>query len=354
MNPLPLPLRLALALSFAFVLGACGGAAAESGPGAEAKPFALRPIDSAFFRRRAVAYSGYRGADHRTPPTPEQVLEDLRLLVQAGYGVIRLFDAQDADTGVVLRAIRVHQLDLKVQLGIWIAGPKATQDAANRAQIANGVALARAYPEIVLAVSVGNETMVDWSMHMPPSDIVAYVRSVRDAVEQPVTSDDNWAVFANRGGRYPGIDALLATIDFVSMHTYPLLDSVYDPGFVAWKHPELPQGQRTAAMMDTMIAKARADYAAVRAYLAAQGLAALPITIGETGWKAIGPQADRISPANQQLYKQRLDAWTDGPKQIFWFEAFDEPWKGEDDGWGLFDVQRVPRPVVQPLAGAAG
>jgi hypothetical protein len=38
-----------------------------------------------------------------------------------------------------------------------------------------------------------------------------------------------------------------------------------------------------------------------------------------------------------------------GPGNIFYFEAFDEPWKGGDDKWGLFNVQREARYVIQGL-----
>jgi exo-beta-1,3-glucanase (GH17 family) len=344
----------ALALLLAWLAG-CAGAAGAPGalPAASAHPIALRPLAPAFFSRKAVAYSGYRGADHHTPPTEAQVLQDLQLLLQAHYGLLRMFGADDADTGVVLRTIRAHRLDLKLQLGIWIAGPVKTADAANQTQIASGIALARAYPDIVLAVSVGNETMVDWSMHVPPADIAAYVQQVRRAVTQPVTTDDNWAVFADDGGKYPAIGQVLAQLDFVSMHTYPLLDSVYVPSFTGWQHRELPEPQRSVAMIDTFFRKAQADHDAVRRHLASLGHGALPITIGETGWKAVGAQLDRIDPGKQTLYAERLAAWHDGPRQIFWFEAFDEPWKGDDDGWGLFDVERRPRPVVQAFFPAA-
>lgn len=336
-------------LSLAMVaLPACGGGGGSSPAVSSAPQAAVRTLSPEFFSRKAVAYSGYRGPDHDTPPTEAEVLQDLRLLVQGGYGLIRMFGADDFDTGVVLRTIRSHGLDLKMQLGIWIAGPRATHDAANQAQIAKGIALAKAYPEVILGVSVGNETMVDWSLHIPAADMAGYLEAVRDQVAQPVTTDDNWAVFANDGGKYDPA-RIYPLLDYVSLHTYPLLDSVYIPGFTEWKHEELPEDRRAAAMMDTMIGKARADFAAVKATMDRLGFGHLPITIGETGWKAFGPQADRIHPVNQKMYLDRLAAWKDGPRQIFWFEAFDEPWKGDDDGWGLFDVNRKARCAVRAL-----
>jgi hypothetical protein len=53
------------------------------------------------------------------------------------------------------------------------------------------------------------------------------------------------------------------------------------------------------------------------------------------------------------MYHDRLLAWADasvsapGPKNIVYFEAFDEPWKGSDDKWGLFNVNRQARYAVQ-------
>jgi hypothetical protein len=38
-----------------------------------------------------------------------------------------------------------------------------------------------------------------------------------------------------------------------------------------------------------------------------------------------------------------------GPKQVFYFEAFDEPWKQGDDKWGLFNKDRQARYAVQAL-----
>jgi hypothetical protein len=46
------------------------------------------------------------------------------------------------------------------------------------------------------------------------------------------------------------------------------------------------------------------------------------------------------------VYGTKKDA--DSPLAAFYFEAFDEPWKGEwgDDHWGLFDVDRKSKYVI--------
>lgn len=333
-------------LASAALLSGCGGGSPDSTPAASART--LRPLDAEFTSRKAVAYSGYRSADRSVAPSSAQILEDLQLLVRGKFGLIRLFDSSDEHALKTLQLIRDNKLDLKVQLGIWISGPKASQDAANQAEIERGVALANTYKDIVLGVSVGNETMVDWSgLKVPPADMAAYLSAVRARISQPVTTDDNWAFFANDQGKYQ-TDVVLAQIDYISMHSYPLADTPY--GLWDWKQESVAAKDRAVAMMDAALAKAKKDYAAVASYVAAKqpGLA---IVIGETGWKssATGGESQRAHPVNQKMYLDRLAAWKDGPKAIFYFEAFDEPWKGGDDGWGLFDVDRLAKYAIYDL-----
>ena len=86
----------------------------------------------------------------------------------------------------------------------------------------------------------------------------------------------------------------------------------------------------------------------------------LPIIVGETGWKAARPTLQRrleeyaALPLNAKwdfdlLYGNPGDvscAWqgsVGGMPLIFFFQAFDEQWKGTDDGWGLWDISRQAR-----------
>jgi len=55
------------------------------------------------------------------------------------------------------------------------------------------------------------------------------------------------------------------------------------------------------------------------------------------------------------MYLDRLATWAAegrtgaGPKQVVYFEAFDEPWKQGDDKWGLFNAARQARYAVQAI-----
>jgi exo-beta-1,3-glucanase (GH17 family) len=335
-----LMLRLALAAPLAFALVACGGGGTVPTGGVS-----IRALPADYGTRHAVAYSPFRTANRDTETiTAAEVLQDLQLLLQANFKLIRLFDSSDAVSKLTLQVIHDNNLDIKVHLGAYVL---AGNDSFNQAEIARAIALAKTYPDIVEAVSVGNETMVSWSSNkFTPAQIEAFLATVRAGITQPVTTDDNWAFWASAP------TDLLKAVDFVSLHTYSLLDTVSDPTSWDWQQAGVPAAQRAAAMMDASLAKAQQDVAAAQAYLNGIGYTMLPMVVGETGWKAVptGGEVERAHPVNQKMYYDRLAAWhgtAGAPVNIFYFEAFDEPWKGGDDGWGLFDVSRLARYVVQ-------
>jgi exo-beta-1,3-glucanase (GH17 family) len=362
-------LRAALAAAFACLLVACGGGGTVPLPAESAVKLRALPADIS--DRKAVSYAPYRTIEYYSPGVPTNnppvnepnltahIAEDLALLNQGGFRLIRLFDSSDRVAKVVLQTLAAHpEWDIKVMLGIYI---QSGQEAFSQAEIARGVALAKdpQFKNIVVAVSVGNETMVSWSFNkITPVVMAGHLKSVRDQITQPVTTDDNWAFFAKAPGEPNDPKGILATIDFVSMHTYPLLDTV--PPSVArwdWKQLATEAPQRAAAMMDAALAASKLDYADVRAHLDSQGYTGMPIVIGETGWKALPLKGElsRAHPVNQKMMYARLMQWAaesktaPGPKSIIYFASFDEPWKTSDNGWGLFTVERKARSVIQSL-----
>ena len=366
----------ALVSAAALALVACGGGGTTSDNVATAS--GLRALPANFSTLRAVAYSPYRTAtsvDDRANEniTDAMVKQDLDLLVASGFGLIRLFDSSDKVAIRTLRVIAANNINLKVMLGIYVnsfeynaslsASAKAAIMAGNDEEITRGVVLANSYPTTVVAVSVGNETQVDWSfVQISSSQLAKYLKTVRSQIAQPVTTDDNYAVFAGKLPHHPAanqISEVLAQIDFASIHSYAMED-VYYSNFNdsdAWPDWDWRQSS-AAAMMTAAVGKTQKDYALARAYMNSKGKSLMPIIIGETGWKAVDPSGtDRYkflaSPVNQKMYYDRLMAWADasisapGPKNIVYFEAFDEPWKGSDDKWGLFNVNRQARYAVQ-------
>ena len=344
----------------AAALVACGGGGTTPVTGVQ-----IRPLSAEFSTRKAISYSPYRtavdssGLNAEVIPT-DNIKQDLQLLLKAGYKLIRLFGSSDKVAGQTLQVIRANNLDIKVQLGLYVGGDTYAATAAAKAQIyandeaeiARGITLANQYQDIVIAVSVGNETQVDFSGIRTNVDTLAgYLRRVRNAISQPVTTDDNYLAWASIS------NTILNEVDFVSIHTYAELDTVFSPNLWDWKQKSVPEATRAKAMMDAAITETRRQYAVARGYLDSKGLSNMPITVGETGWNAIdlGKLAFRAHPVNQKLYIDRLATWATegrtgaGPKAIFYFEAFDEPWKQGDDAWGVFNKNRQARYAIQSL-----
>ncbi len=190
---------------------------------------------------------------------------------------------------------------------------------------------------------------------MPVADMARYIRKVRSAIRQPVSTNDNWLFWAS----VP--PAIAETVDFAAVHVYPFLDTFYNPTAYDWRQKSVAEPQRARAMIDATVVEAKSQFNRARAGLNRLNLSGIPMLIGETGWAAVdtagGPNlAFRAHPVNQKMYFDALQQWAQegrrdaqGPKAIFYFQAFDEPWKQGDDGWGLFNAQRQARYTVQSL-----
>ena len=346
---------------------------------------------------RAVSYSPYRSStsvDRREFEniTDTQIKEDLDLLVKAGFGLIRIFASNDQEGIHILRVLRANNIPLKVMLGAYVnsfeydtnltPAKKAAIQQANDDEIARTVTLANAYKDEVAIISVGNETQVDWSFVKISSRALSkYIATVRAKVTQPVGTDEDSKAFAGdlpfsvvHHAEANSPAEVLAQLDFLSIHVYPSEDALYS-GCTAganwsdwdWKQSAIPEAQRAQSMMDAAVRVVKTKYALVRSNLDRLGKGYLPIIIGESGWKAAMPSVKSdptclgsnrrykfmANPVNQKRYFDGLMQWaveaknTNGPKNIIWFEAFDEIWKGSDDKWGLFNVDRSVRYAIQ-------
>lgn len=290
------------------------------------RPF---PTPGAVFRH-GVCYGPHRDGQHPGGPAPSsaQIAEDLDIIARH-WGLVRTYGAAGDTPETILRTIRERGLDLQVMLGVWIAPesePGAAQE--NADEIAAGIRLANAYPDVVAAVAVGNETQVDWSAHRSPLPrVIAAVREVRDGVAQPVTSADDFKYWI-----LPESRELAAELDFLAMHAHPL-----------WNGKQLDEG----------LAWVREQIAAVRDLHPDR-----PIVLAETGWATSvadhGEQAELIKgapgEAEQKVFMNAVRAWSRAAEQtVMWFEAFDENWKGGNDPaevekhWGVYRADRTPK-----------
>lgn len=335
----PLP-DMRLVLCF-MVASACAAVAADFAP---QKSSAL--LEG---QHLAVCYSGFRHGQHpdrgegANNPSRDQILEDLKLLAQSGgFRLLRLYDSRE-NSRTVLELIRSEKLPLKVMLGAWlnaevssygscgwVGAPEpeerlAANRAANEQEVKNTIALAREFPDVVAAVNIGNETLVDWNDHRVPVERLAgFLKEAREALEQPVTTAENYAAWARHGKE------LAAVVDFAGVHTYPV-----------WEKKTL------AEAMDFT----RENLSAVQ-----QAVPGLPLAIAEAGWATEASEfPQEASEDNQRTYFRDLTGWARSNNvTVFWFEAFDEDWKGDaanlagaEKHWGLYDIDRQPKKAAR-------
>jgi len=285
----------------------------------------------------AVAYSFYRAgqAPGKKGPSEAEILEDLKIIA-GHWNLIRVYGA-DNDTRQIVELIDANELPLRVIQGIWLIPEENDPErkAGNINQVVLGVDLANLYPDIVMAVSVANETQVFWSGHkMNPENLIRYIRAVRSNVDVPVTTADDY-LYWNK----PESRQLADEIDFIFTHIHPL-----------WNGKKLDEAVGWIDKIYTELQEMHPGRMVV---------------IGETGW-ATDYDAQKTGPGEQgTLIKGRVDIetqaefliklkkWIDS-KQVttFLFEVFDEPWKGGGEStspseiekhWGVYNEDRTPK-----------
>ncbi len=273
----------------------------------------------------AIDYSGYRAGQNPQLdryPTQAQILEDLRIL-ERNWKLIRLYGS-DRHSQDVLEVIRREKIGLLVMLGVWLDGHPAKQ-AENAAQIATGIRLANEYKDIVVAVSVGNEILVSWSDHkLTEERAIEYVQQVKKAVPCPVTVADDVLYWRQPEAKLAGV------VDFITMHAYPM-----------WGREDI----------DTAMPSTIRHFESVR-----KAHPGKTIVLGEAGWATYTMGKQHVPRAGdekkQKRYYEELTAWAKANDvTTFFFEAFDEPWKGSgtEGHWGLFSEGRKAKLAMQAL-----
>ena len=149
-------------------------------------------------------------------------------------------------------------------------------------------------------------------------------KGYKAAIEQPVTVADNYEWWIRDGA------PLAAEVDFIGVHTYP-----------AWEDKSIDEA--LSYTVENMVGVSTA-------------LPGKPLAILEAGWATVAVEfGERASEANQTRHFDELRDWaTDKNVTVLFFEAFDEPWKGNPNNplgaekhWGVFNVDRTPKQVMR-------
>jgi exo-beta-1,3-glucanase (GH17 family) len=307
-----------------------------------------------FDEQWAVAYSGFRKGQHpdrgfgAKNPTYEQTLEDLEILLEYDFKLIRLYDSGE-NSKMVLDVIRDNNLPIKVVLGAWLDAEISNHDRCgwlntpipeeklkenikkNKAEVNQAIQLCRKYKEIITAVSIGNETQIFWHDHtVPEASLLKYIKKVKSKVPQMVTVADDYGWWKDDGAR------VAKELDFIGIHIHPFNHGRKDD----------PNCEYSIQLFNEV----------------KNALPDAKIVIMEAGWPTTASNwpEGHASEQTQADYYDTLKTWSKANNiPVFIFEAFDEPWKGMDPEtdmgdpntsekhWGIFFETREPKLVLQ-------
>ena len=329
----------ALSVATMCVNAGCAGGEAIGTP-------AVRPLEidiAASPSGLAISYGPFRVGQGPTglQPSRGQILEDLRI-IESHWNTLRTYSALGT-TQTILELIREHDLGIRVVVGVWIDSESIRDEHGevievrpdakrkNAQEVQAGIRLANAYPDAVAAVAVGNETQVFWTGHPVETDVlVGYIREVRRSITAPVTTADDFNYW-----RLPESRLVADEIDFIIAHAYAM-----------WNGVQLNEAIAFTDEKYRVVRRAHPDRL---------------IVLGETGWATCvhteGEQADLIKgqagEREQAVFYEAIRRWASSEGvTVFYFEAFDEPWKGGshpnevEKHWGLFNVDRSPKPAM--------
>lgn len=262
-----------------------------------------------------ISYSPFRHTDINplnpaSSVTPEMIAADLALLrpLTRCIRTYGLAQGLDAVPGIAAR------LGMEVRLGVWIS----RDGAANARELAQGLALARAFPGTVTHLIVGNEVLL--RRELPPQALATLLQHARAASPVPVTYADVWEFWRRHA-------SLAQHVDMVTVHILPYWED--DP--VAAENA-VHHVRRIAGLMREQFADK-------------------PVWVGETGWPAAGRQRAGAVPgtvAQLRFARELLVERAVSGLDFNFIEAFDQPWKRKLEGamggaWGLFTASGEPR-----------
>ena len=322
----------------------------------------------------AISYGGYRKSTRGVQPTISEIKEDMKILYAMKIRILRTYNVQLAQAETILKAIKELQsedpsFEMYVMLGAWIDCKNAwtnhpvnhqLESDQNQGEIARAVSLANKYPSIVKIIAVGNEAMIKWatSYYVQPSVIlkwVSHLQNLKKTDKLPknlwITSSDNFASWGGGSNEYhtEDLNKLIKEVDYISMHTYPMHDTHYNPVFW-YTNKEKPNIEKVNNIMIRAKDYAVSQYDSVVNYVKSLGIKK-PIHIGETGWASFSNElyGNKGSKATDEykeaLFYKHMRKWTaETGISCFYFEAFDEIWKdapnpgGSENHFGLFTI----------------
>lgn len=336
---MPIVLKMVV-IAILTILGACSSISSQEGINESTLPVVKRPFNPEINGQwigNGISYSAYRdgeGPDSDRLTSRADILEDLEIISER-WQLIRLYGS-DQQSQNIIDVIRQNKLPIRVMLGAWISAHQSEQE--NDEQVKDAIALANRYPEIVVAVNVGNEIFVDWSWHRidDVDKVIDYIRKVRAEIQQPVTVNDDYN-FWNK----PQAQRIADEIDFIGLHAYAFWNNKTLAEAMDWT--DSIYRDISARFPQHQIAFCENGWPTQRVYDDGSYEGGLIGVAGED---------------EQQVFFEQYNRWVDSNRiNSFYFQSFDERWKGGFDGdnplhkaekhWGLFNSDRTAKKVLR-------
>jgi len=242
--------------------------------------------------------------------SPEQIDRDMAQISQI-TGHIRTYTVSNGLDRVPEIARRYG---LTVTLGIAIGSDLD----ANESEVEKGIEVALANRRIIDRVIVGNESILRGDVTV--DQLNAYIKRVRDALPNriKVSTAETWSTWLLN-------PELGQNIDFVTVHLLPY-----------WEGVPLKTALDSLPRWFDLVQQEFPDKS---------------IVIGETGWPSQGRthKLSEASLADEAYYVRNFVRLAiDKGYDYYLIEAYDQPWKGRDEGsvgayWGLFDASGNPK-----------
>lgn len=313
---------------------------------AREQPFLVRPytpISNEDWEGDGISYGPYRDGQRpgKLLPSKDEMREDLYLLARH-WKLLRVYGSVEC-TPTICEIIHEDQLNLKMVVGAWISSEKKnTEDgpidladaiARNSTNVDSAILLANKFPDVVAAISIGNESLVSWSGHPIDTErIIHYIRKARKETRVPITVADDFIYWTD-----PKSKQVADELDFIITHIYAMWYGYQLEDSLAFTK------EKYRSVIETHPNKL--------------------VVIGETGWATaksdpkLNKRAGRIRGVagefEQKVFYDAFCKWTRKRKiPTFFFAAFDQNWKGPSDPldvekhWGLFRADRTPKAAL--------
>lgn len=258
------------------------------------------------------AYSPYQKTQDphlQQYPTDEQIKKDLDIISETSKK-IRTYSSLESPQVAKL----AKTLDMKVTQGIWLGKDKEL----NEKEIEAGIALANNNPNIE-RMMVGNETIL--REDLKPEELISIIQRVRKEIKNKkiiITTAEPWHIWL----KYPELGKEVWQI---TVHLLPFNEGLPVENAVSYALSRYDEIQKAYPKK--------------------------PILIGETGWPSTGEDYKGSHPSIENEARYIREFLIEANKRnlnYFLMEAFDQPWKIQQEGWvggywGMYNANRLPK-----------